>query len=46
VTPEDTTTPPVRTPIFDDLIAQAGIDWPEDVRPAPAREPEAATPGA
>jgi hypothetical protein len=36
----------VGTPIFDELITKAGIDWPDDVRPVPAPEPDTAAPRA
>lgn len=32
-------TPLAGTPIFDALIAKAGIDWPEDLAPATEHDP-------
>jgi len=46
MTSEDGTTTrplPARTPIFDDVIAKAGIDWPGDARTGTGPEPDGTT---
>ena len=44
MTPDDAPPPAplVRTPIFDELVAAAGIDWPDDGFAVPAQEQQRA----